>query len=497
MKISHLISMILNCYSNNYVEIARSSQATESCSLQKAKKCARMDKHVCWMSGINSAKIQPAHTFVTPLFRVSAVLCAIMFLVCLFSPVISYADGYVEVTAAGNRLLKLAVDTPRSTDLAVNQPVAKELADVVAFDMNMSGVVSAETREQLPLPGGLALSENDFMSWMSSGVDLLVRSEYSITGDELTVEFRLFDVLNRRMLTARRFLGKSKELRYFSHLFSDEILQTITGEKGCFTSRIAYVSTQGGNKEIFIMDWDGANQAQLTRNGSINLNPSFSPDGREISFTSYKRGNPDLYRRLISNPAEVPLSTRKGLNITGAWSPDGLKIALSMSKDGNSEIYTVARDGSNPVRVTVSPAIDVSPAWSPDGSRIAFVSDRLGKPQIFTMNADGGNVQRLTTAGGYNVNPAWSPKGDKILYARSGGGFQIHSINADGSGDTQLTTVGSNENPAWSPDGRFITFSSKRSGGDGIYIMRADGSGQTRVSKSRGTSTQPSWSPRY
>jgi len=425
-------------------------------------------------------------------FSVSLCLCGALFFSTIF-PHITHAAEYVEVTAAGNRLLKLAVDTPRSTDAAPNNTVAKEMSEVIAFDMNMSGTVSAEIRGQ----GENVIADTDFMSWMSSGVDLLVRSEYSVKGDELTVEFRLFDVLNRSMLTSRRFLGRSKELRYFSHLFSDEILQAITGAKGCFTSKIAYISTQGGNKEVFIMDWDGANQAQMTRNGSINLNPSFSPDGREIVFTSYKRGNPDLFKRALYNQVEVPLSTRKGLNITASWSPDGSKIALAMSKDGNSEIYTIAKNGSNPVRLTINPAIEVSPVWSPDGAKIAFVSDRMGKPQIFTMNADGGNVQRLTHAGGYNVNPAWSPKGDKILYARSEGGFQIHSINPDGSGDTQLTSVGSNENPSWSTDGRFITFSSKRAGGDGIYVMRADGTGQIKVNKSRGGSTQPSWSPRY
>lgn len=428
-------------------------------------------------------------------FRISRISFFVLFLTA--STVFANSTGYVEVTAAGNRLLKLVIDAPRSSDAAPSQSVAKELTEVIAFDMNMSGTVAAEIREQLPVSGSLALSETDFTIWMNSGADLLVRSEYSVRGDELTIEFRLFDLLNRKMLAARRLLGKTRDLRHFSHIFSDEIVQTLTGERGCFTSRIAYVSTQGGNKEVFIMDWDGANQAQLTRNGSINLNPSFSPDGREIVFTSYKRGNPDLFKRALQNQTEVPLSTRKGLNITGVWSPDGSKIALAMSKDGNSEIYTIARDGSNPVRLTINPAIEVSPVWSPDGSRIAFVSDRMGKPQIFTMNADGGNVQRLTHAGAYNVNPAWSPKGDKILYARSEGGFQIHSINPDGSGDIQLTTVGSNENPSWSPDGRLITFSSKRAGGDGIYVMRGDGSGQTKVSRTRGGSTQPNWSPRY
>jgi len=400
----------------------------------------------------------------------------------------------VEVTAPGNRLLKLAIDAPRPLDPGSTVDSAKEISDVLVFDMNMSGIASAESRDQLPLPGGTKIADTDFMPWMTGGYDLLIRSEYSIKGDDLTVEFRMFDVLNRKLMTTKRYLGRKNELRRFTHSFADEVLLVITGEKGCFTSKIAYVSTQTGNKEIYVMDWDGHNPLLLTRNGSINMNPDFSPDGRDIIFTSYKRGNPDLYRRALSNTAEIALSNRKGLNITGTWSPDGSMIALALSKDGDAEIYTLAKDGGNPVRLSVSHALEVYPTWSPDGKQIAFVSDRLGKPQIFVMNADGGNVRRLTTSGSYNVNPRWSPKGDRIAYSRSQGGFQIYSIRADGTGDTQLTSEGNNENPSWSPDGRFITFSSKRGNGQGVYIMRADGSGQISISQGKGSYFQPAWS---
>ena len=262
----------------------------------------------------------------------------------------------VEVTAPGNRQLKLAIELPRNLDAAAGTLVAPEMGDVIAFDMNMSGVISAETRPQSSLSGG-ALAATAYPPWAAAGFDLLVRGEYSIKGDNLTVEYRLFDVVNRKMMTARRYLGSTQELRHFAHAFADEILLVVTGEKGTFTTHIAHVSTQTGNKEIVIMDWDGHNLIPLTRNGSINLNPDFSPDGREIIFSSYKRGNPDLYRRALSNAVEVPLSSRKGLNITGAWSPDGSRIALALSKDGDAEIYTVARDGSNPNRLTKNQVI--------------------------------------------------------------------------------------------------------------------------------------------
>lgn len=422
----------------------------------------------------------------------TVLFCLLLLLTPGFLPA---QPGYIEITAPSSRRLKLVVAPPRP--LGGTTGSATELADVVAFDMNMAGLVTAEIRGEGTSSSTLSLAETDLLPWLNAGYDMLVRSEYRITGDELTVEFRLFDLPNRKMMTAKRYLGKTRDLRRFAHSFADEILLALTGERGCFTTHIAFVTTRSGNKEIAIMEWDGHATQQLTRNRSINLNPDFAPNGRELLFTSYKRGNPDLYKRLLSSTAELPLSSREGLNITGAWSPDGSRIALALSKDGNAEIYTLARDGSNPVRLTNTPAIEVSPCWSPDGSRIAFVSDRLGKPQIFVMNADGNGVRRLTSSGSYNVTPRWSPKGDRIAYARmQGGGFQIYTINADGSGDTQLTDSGNNENPVWSPDGRFIAFSSRRGKGSVIYVMRADGSGQTAVSHNPGNSSQPAWQPR-
>lgn len=408
---------------------------------------------------------------------------------------LSAQPGYIEIVAPGNRQFKLAVDTPRSIDSLANPETAKMVAEVIAFDMNMVGTVKAESRSPQSSNRGLSLNDINFAPWLSAGFDLLVRGEYSTMNGQLTMELRLFDVINRKLIIAKRYLGRSEDLRRFSHSFADEILLAISGEKGAFTTKIAYVSTQSGNKEIYVMDWDGNNPYPLTKNGSINLNPDFSPDGREVIFTSYKRGNPDLYWRSLSNTAEVVLSSRKGLNITGNWSPEGNKIALALSKDGDAEIYVIDKDGSHPNRLTINPALDLYPSWSPDGKKLAFVSDRLGSPQIFVMNADGGDVRRLTTVGSYNVNPRWSPKGDRIAYSRmTNGGFNIFTIAVDGSSDTQLTTEGSNENPAWSADGRMISFSSKRNSGNGVYVMRADGTGQTKITQANGMYFQPTWS---
>ena len=417
-------------------------------------------------------------------------------LALLFIPSIIHAEqGYLDVTAPGNRQLQLAITATRSQADLQNSEIVKDVSDILQFDMTLAGPFSVRTVSGND-GNSIRPGEFDMAPWKAAGFDLLVKSSYTISGSNITLECRLYDVFNNREMTAKRYSGNIRDLRKIVHTFSDEIMKAVTGEAGPFTGKIAYVSRMTGNKEIYLMDYDGYNVQRLTSNGSINLNPDFSPDGREIIYTSYKRGNPDLFRRELFRGAEADISARNGINITGAYAPDGKRIALAMSKGGSSNIYLIDKAGKELARLTYGGSINVSPAWSPDGARIAFISDREGKPQIFIMNADGANIHRLTFSGAYNVGPRWSPKGDRIVYCRQeGNGFQIYAINPDGNGDTRLTSNGSNEHPRWSPDGRFITFSSKRGGKESIYVMRPDGSGQTRVSRGTGDDSHPTWSP--
>jgi TolB protein len=417
----------------------------------------------------------------------------------IFPAVILAGQGYLDVTAPGNRQLQLAIPPSISLEGAQNAEIVKELNDVLSFDMTLAGPFSVMSGSGVVNGNsGIRPGEFNFAPWKSAGADLLVKCGYSVKGNAITLEFRLYDVFKEKEIVAKRYTGGIHDLRKIAHIFDDHIMESVTGERGPFSGKIAFVSKQTGNKEIYLMDYDGHSMQRLTRNGSINLNPDFSPNGREIIYTSYKRRNPDLYRRELFTGAEACISARQGMNITGAYSPDGKRVSLAMSKDGNSEIYIIDTSGRQLSRLTNNSAIDVSPSWSPDGSRIAFTSDRLGRPQVFIMNADGSNVRRLTTSGSYNDRPRWSPKGDTILYCRmDGGGFQIYSINPDGSADTRLTSEGSNEHPRWSPDGRFVTFSSTRRGKEAVYVMRADGSGQTRVSRGNGGDSHPTWSGRW
>jgi TolB protein len=420
-------------------------------------------------------------------------------LLAILSPALVHGQqGFLDVTAPGNRQLQLGISACKSLNGGQNPEIVKEIDDVLRFDMTLAGPFSVMSGTGGNNNSGIRPGDFNFAPWKAAGADLLVKSGYRLAGSTLTLEFRLYDVFKEKEIVAKRYTGNIRDLRKIAHTFDDQIMLAITGEKGPFTGKIAFVSNRTGNKEIYLMDYDGYNVQRLTRNGSINLNPDFSPNGREIIYTSYKRKNPNLYRRELFTGTEALISARRGVNITGAYSPDGKRIALTMSKDGNSEIYLIDTSGKQLARLTNNQAIDVSPAWSPDGSHIAFTSDRLGRPQIFVMNADGGDLHRLTTSGAYNDRPRWSPKGDRILYCRmEGNGFHIYAINPDGSGDTRLTSEGSNEHPRWSPDGRFITFSSKRGGKEAIYLMRADGSGQTKVSRGNAGDSHPTWSTHW
>jgi len=420
-------------------------------------------------------------------------------LLAILSPALVHGQqGFLDVTAPGNRQLQLGISACKSLNGGQNPEIVKEIDDVLRFDMTLAGPFSVMSGTGGNNDSGIRPGDFNFAPWKAAGADLLVKSGYRVSGSTLTLEFRLYDVFKEKEIVAKRYTGNIRDLRKIAHTFDDQIMLAITGEKGPFTGKIAFVSNRTGNKEIYLMDYDGYNIQRLTRNGSINLNPDFSPNGREIIYTSYKRKNPNLYRRELFTGTEALISARRGVNITGAYSPDGKRIALTMSKDGNSEIYLIDTSGKQLARLTNNQAIDVSPAWSPDGSHIAFTSDRLGHPQIFIMNADGSGVRRLTTSGAYNDRPRWSPKGDRILYCRmEGNGFHIYAINPDSSGDTRLTSEGSNEHPRWSPDGRFITFSSKRGGKEAIYLMRADGSGQTKVSRGNAGDSHPTWSTRW
>lgn len=340
------------------------------------------------------------------------------------------------------------------------------------------------------------INDLDMLGWSRLGAEYLLRLEVEFPGTQMQVRWRLFDTSPEQEIAKGTLESERQSWRTLAHRISNEIVRTLTGERGIFLTQIAYIRKIGKGKEIFVSDYDGANERQITKLNTINLSPTFSPDGTEVYFTSYKDGQPHLYRVGINGGGVTKVAGFPGIVAAPAISPDGSLIACVLSKDGNSEIYLLDRQGKVVRRLTTHRAIDTSPTWSPDGRRIAFTSDRAGSPQIYLMNVDGTNVQRLTTEGDYNDSPIWSARGDRVTFVSRTprGRFDLASIDIDGTGYRIMTDLGSNENPHFSPDGKHIIFASTRLGGGDIFTSDVSGRNQRRLTRT-GDCSNPAWGP--
>jgi TolB protein len=415
------------------------------------------------------------------------------------------AAGQVRGTifGPGGKQYPVAVSSLKEEGPAGPRPdLADQFHRILVRDLELSGlfrVIPPDTYIENPQTSGITADEINFDNWSVVGALALVKGSLRVEGGDLTIEARLFDVAQRRMLTGRRYRGSPGDVRRMAQRFADEILARLTGEPGPFDSQIAFLSTRGGRfKDLYVMSVDGGDVRRITSADTLNLSPSWAPDDRSIVLTSYRTGNPDLFSIRLADQTWTRLSALPGLNLGGHWSPDGSRIAVTLEYQGNSEIALLSPDGSLRRRLTNHRAIDVSPSWSPDGRQIAFCSSRAGSPQIYVMNADGGGSHRITSVGDYNTSPSWSPKGDRLAYtSRVAGRFQIFTVGTDGTDVHQVTSSrGDNEDPSWSPDGRYLVFSSTRGGSARLYLADAAGTNQVELTAGSGSDTSPAWSGR-
>jgi TolB protein len=276
------------------------------------------------------------------------------------------------------------------------------------------------------------------------------------------------------------------------------VVRFFTREPGVFQTQIAWVRETDMGKQVMVSDWDGFSAQALT-GASINLLPSWSPDGKLVAYSSFKNGDgAHLYAVDVATRQTRPLILFGDFATGASWSPDGARLVFSASQNDNTDVYVAQFDGSGPRRVTDARGIDISASWNPDGKRIAFVSERAGTPQIYTMAADGTDVRRLTFQGNYNQEPAWSPKGDLIAFSGRDEHrvFDLYTVAVDGGKVTRLTqNQGTNEKPAWAPNGRYLLFSSTRGGKRQIWMTQPDGSNQRPVTSEKIGASDPAWGP--
>ncbi len=418
------------------------------------------------------------------------------------------AKVYIDLAAPSIKRLPLAVqefrylgpDPYSEAERTHIHGISGAMLRTIKRDLDFSGVFRVLDNEAFledPEKAAFDAEGIKFRDWRMIGADALVEGRFRLEGERLVVEVRLFDTVRHTNIMSKRFIGSPSRPERLAHFVSERIYEEVTGRKGVFTTKMLFVARVRGKKEIFLSDYDGGHRVQITSNGSINLSPKWSPDGKKVIYTSYKRGYPYLYIfDLLSGHDEI-ISKKHGLNIGGRFSPDGKSIALTLSTRTGPDIYLLHLGGGGYERLTTNYGIDVSPTWSPDGTKIAFVSDRSGNPHIFVLDLRTKKIRRLTYGGTYNASPVWSPDGTKIAYARAdGGAFNIWVVNARGGGQVQLTYEGNNRSPSWSPDGRFIAFTRSYDGSDGdLYVMQADGTGVRKIPLGIGEISSPSWSP--
>lgn len=349
--------------------------------------------------------------------------------------------------------------------------------------------------------GSGSAAKIDFYQWGSIGADVLIRAVTEVWDGRLVTEVRIYAIQAQEMVFGKRYDGPVAAARRMAHRIADDILLQAGNYRGINQTKLAFASDRRGenSKEIYLMDYDGYDQKPLTANRSLNLTPTWSPDGRALAYISYRTGTPSLFRAFIYEGRGDTIVSGQGMTFSPAWSPDGKQIAFSSTRDGNSEIYVINADGSGLKRLTNHAAIDTSPCWSPTGREIAFTSDRTGAPQIYVMDTEGLNLRRLSYEGSYNDSASWSPSKDysEISYASriERGPFDIVVYDFQTKQTRQLTTGrGSNESADWSPNGLHLVFTSTRTGTSQIFSMNRDGSNPRQLTR-EGNNTTPQWGP--
>jgi len=383
--------------------------------------------------------------------------------------------------------------TTRSSSPALKEAAA-EIRQVLENDLKYTRIFQLLPEAHYSYIRPLNPEKIFFKDWESIQAQILFAGEVSESeGGAVLFEGKLYDVKSERFIVGKRYQSEKKLLRLVAHKMADEIMK-VYGERPLFNSKIAFISNRDGNDELYMMDYDGANQTRITFNKVTDYMPAWSPDSKKIVYTSYRKGNADLYL-LSLYEGNISAIATQGTNFSASFSPDGKKLAFCSTMDGPAEIYVANADGTNIKRLTFNKAIDTAPTWSPTSREIAFTSDRGGSPQIYIMDAEGSNVRRVSFGGDYHDAPAWSPTGDRIAYvSRVDQIFDIYVLNLRTNQITKLTeSKARNESPCWSPDGRHIAFSSSLSGTIQIYAIDYDGA-NLRCLTSKGDNKLPDWS---
>ncbi|MBC7548912.1 MAG: Tol-Pal system protein TolB [Polaromonas sp.] len=401
----------------------------------------------------------------------------------------AFAQFRVEVSGVGLTQLPIAI-----VALAGESQSPQKISNIVRADLERSGRFrSVDT-------SGVVADENtrpDLAVWRPKGADALVTgSIIPLAGGRFELRVRLWDIVRGQDLGGQSFIVVQADLRLAAHRIADFVYEKLTGEKGVFSTRIAYVTKAGSRFTLWVADADGEGAQSALASPEPIISPAWSPDGSQLAYVSFESRKPVIYAHDVGTGKRRLLANFRGSNSAPAWSPDGRQLVATLSRDGGSQLYALSLTGGEPRRLTQSSSIDTEPAFSPDGRSIYFVSDRGGAPQIYRMAAGGGNADRVTFSGTYNISPVISPDGRYMAYiSRIGGAFKLHVMELASGTTTPITDTSADESPSFAPNSRLIVYATRQQGRDALMTTTLDGKIKASLAGASGDLREPDWGP--
>ncbi len=399
------------------------------------------------------------------------------------------AQMRIDVSGVGATQYPIAI-----ANFQTDGRVPFDVVNVVRADLVRSGAFRViDPQQTLSDTAGL-----NFPELRGRGADSVLGGSIARLADgRYDIRVKLSDVVRQSAIGGQSVVASEPDLRFAGHQVADYVYEKITGEKGIFSTRIAFVAKQNGRYRLNIADWDGENIQPAANSSEPIISPAWAPDGGRIAYVSFESRKPVIYVHTLASGQRVQVANFRGSNSAPAFSPDGRTLAVTLTQDGQSQLYLIASDGSgSPRRITQSSGIDTEPVFSADGRNIYFTSDRGGSPQIYRIGASGGDAARVTFSGSYNVSPRISPDGKTLAFiTRRDGRFFVAMKDLASGSEQLLSDSGQEESPSFAPTGRWVMYATRAGGRDTLMAVSVDGRVKQRLTASLGDIREPTWGP--